>query len=143
MNTLLYQAHDDRGQVLIAAAVALFALFTLGGWLAGDQKDVAQSYAETRAKVKKAIQPPARADRVVAQIDDLERETKTLSQGMNGQLESLMTLVAKPESTRQQFDQTFEQLDLLWRQRQRKTLEGRFTIKEMMSRDEWMAVFQP
>ncbi|HEU4505487.1 MAG TPA: hypothetical protein VFR79_11675 [Nitrospira sp.] len=143
MNTLLYQAHDDRGQVLIAAAVALFALFTLGGWLAGDQKDVAQSHAETRAKVKKAIQTPARADRVVAQIDDLERETKTLSQAMNGQLESLMTLVAKPESTRQEFDQTFDQLDLLWRQRQRKTLEGRFTIKEMLSREEWTAVFQP
>lgn len=143
MNSPLYQAQDDRGQVLIAAAVALFALFTLGGWLAGDQKDVAQSHAETRGKVKKAIQPLARADRVVAKIDDLERETKTLSEAMNGQLESLMTLVGKPESTRQEFDQTFDQLDLLWRQRQRKILEGRFTIKEMLSREEWMAVFQP
>jgi hypothetical protein len=143
MNTLLHQAQDDRGQVLIAAAVAVFALFTLGGWLAGDQKDAAQSYAETRAKAKKAIQPPARADRVVALIDNLERETEALSKAMGGQLDSLLMLVAKPESTRQEFDQTFDQLDLLWRQRQRKTLEARFTIKEMMNRQEWMAVFQP
>jgi hypothetical protein len=143
MNTLLHQAQNDRGQVLIVGAVALFALFTLGGGLAGDQKDAAQSYAETRAKAKNAIQPPARADRVVALIDNLENETEALSKAMGGQLDSLVMLVAKPESTRQEFDQTFDQLDLLWRQRQRQTLESRFTIKEMMSRQEWMAVFQP
>jgi chromosome segregation ATPase len=91
--------------------------------------------------IKKHVDEPARVERAQEIISDV-KEAITAKQSQIAEIRKDITaLDERHDATLQEYRKQYDLLDRAWSELDRKMLDARFRLKQVLTREEWNAAF--
>jgi hypothetical protein len=130
--------------------ISVFSLMLLGPFMPGITVDdfgrMVVDMDKTRVAVQKVIPPTtaestARGNTVLSQIDQIAKAINEYNAGFTTNGKEIVNLYLAYDSKPEDFKRVFAQMDAEKENGQKKVLDARFKMKEVMTPQEWKALF--
>ncbi len=125
-----------------AVAIALLiAIFVYGGPSTIPDQNLLNEMEQTRGAVITSVTDPARAGRILVQLETVEQAIRDFDQEFVKAGKDIGRLYSRHDATPGDFEGIMDQVANSRVKARKKIVEARFKAKELMTPEEWKAVF--